>query len=59
MDSIVPILYFAGNVATWLFLMVEDWPDIHGVFSFFWIAGCNEVIALVWPVYWALLRWVA
>ena len=59
MDKLLALLYFAGNTGTWFFLMVEDWPHIHGIFSFIWMAICNEGISLVWPVYWAILRWIA
>jgi hypothetical protein len=59
MDNLLALLYFVGNTGTWFYLMIKDWPHIHGIFSFIWMAACNEGIALVWPVYWAILRWIA
>lgn len=58
MNSVLPMLYIIGNIGTWIYLMIEDWPDVHGVFSFLLMVGLNEVLASVWPVYWAILRWI-
>jgi hypothetical protein len=49
--------YIAGNIATFLFLVVEDWP-YFSAWNWIIILPINEFLAAIWPLYWLILRWI-
>jgi hypothetical protein len=50
--------YVLGNLATFIFLILEGIGDVHGLlYWLLYIMAC-EIQAMIWPVYWGLIRWV-
>lgn len=57
MGYILLVFWQIAAFATFVFLMIEDWPDI-GPVNWLILVPLNGFLAQIWPVYWAILHWV-
>ena len=57
MNKLALIIYVAGNIATFVKLTFFDGYVYNG---WNWIIALpvNEFLAIIWPIYWAVLRWL-
>jgi hypothetical protein len=52
------VVYLIGDVATFAYLMIQDWPDVRGIGTGILITAINVFLAQIWPIYWAALHWI-
>lgn len=57
MKNVATIVYWIGNVATFVKLTFFDGYIYNG---WNWIVALpvNELLSAIWPIYWAVLRWL-
>lgn len=62
MEKIVgPVFGFAymlGGPLTYFYLMWVDWHQTHGVLAWVVTLAVNAFLAMIWPIYWAILHWI-
>ncbi len=58
MNKLLPAAYIIGNIVTFLVITVEDAAYTSGVLTWLFTLGINEFLAMIWPLYWTILRWI-
>lgn len=56
-----PILiyvYVAIDIATFIYLLVTDWPEIGHWRQVPIFIAIDGFLAMIWPIYWAVLHWL-
>lgn len=51
-------IYVVGAVLTWVFLMMEDYDRMSFLAWITLADAINAFLAVIWPVYWVVLRWI-
>jgi|TARA_B110000503_G_scaffold91149_1_gene137673 hypothetical protein len=51
------ILFVFADIATFIYLMVVDWPDVNA-WNWIIIIPVNVFLATIWPIYWGILHWI-
>jgi len=51
------VVYWIGNVGTFIKLTFFD-GYVYNWWNWMIAVPINEFLALIWPIYWAILRWI-
>ena len=51
------IIYVIGNITTFIYLTFFD-GYIYNWWNWLIAIPVNEFLAMIWPIYWAILHWL-
>lgn len=52
------VLFWLVDLATFIYLCVQDWQQVDGFFNLAICFSVNAFLATIWPIYWGVLHWI-
>lgn len=58
LGALFPFIYSVPAFGTFIYLLRADLPDARGLIGSAVIFTCDLFLATIWPLYWAILKWL-
>jgi len=53
-ESVLSAVYVIGQLATFIFLIITNWPGFNW-WNWIFLIPINFFLACIWPIYWVIL----